>query len=35
MLRGAFPVADLTQSRQRERDVLLPWRGAEVRGICS
>ena len=35
MLRGAFPVADLPQSRQRERDVLLPWRGAEVRGICS
>ncbi|MGR3564728.1 MAG: hypothetical protein ACU0FH_18765 [Heliomarina sp.] len=35
MLRGAFPVADLPQNRQRERDVLLPWRGAELRGICS
>lgn len=33
MLRGAFPVADLPHSR--ESDVLLPWRGVDLAGICD
>lgn len=33
MLSGAMPVSPLPQTR--ERDVLLPWDGAEVRGICD
>ena len=33
MLSEAFPVSDLP--RRRESDVYLPWRGAELRGICS
>lgn len=33
MLRGAFPVSDLPQSR--ESAVLLPWKGAQVEGICD
>ncbi|MFD3190558.1 hypothetical protein ACFMPD_09825 [Sedimentitalea sp. HM32M-2] len=34
MLSGAFPVADLP-GPQRESDVYLPWKGAELRGICG
>ena len=34
MLKGAFPVSDLPGSR-RESDVYLPWKGAELKGICS
>jgi hypothetical protein len=34
MLKAAFPVSDLPQSR-RESDVFLPWKGAEIRGICD
>lgn len=34
MLKGAFPVSDLPGS-QRESDVYLPWKGAELNGICS
>jgi len=33
MLKGAFPVSDLPQSR--ENDVYLPWKNAEVDGICD
>lgn len=33
MLSGAFPVSDLPPAR--EHDVFLPWRGAELGGICS
>ncbi|GHG99973.1 hypothetical protein [Pseudodonghicola xiamenensis] len=33
MLAGAMPVAPLPQSRQS--DVILPWRGVELTGICS
>ena len=33
MLSGAFPVARLPQSR--EGNVFLPWRGAELKGICD
>lgn len=33
MLSGAFPVSDLPPAR--ESDVFLPWRGAELGGICS
>ena len=33
MLRGAFPVSDLPQSR--EHAVRLPWKGAQVQGICD
>jgi len=28
-----MPVSDLPQSRQS--DVYLPWKGADLRGICS
>ena len=35
MLKGAFPVADLPGGGQRESSVLLPWRGAELKGICD
>lgn len=34
MLKGAFPVADLPGAR-RESDVYLPWKGAELQGICD
>ncbi len=34
MLRGAFPVTDLPGPR-RESDVHLPWKGAELDGICA
>jgi len=34
MLKGAFPVSDLPGA-QRESDVHLPWKGAELKGICS
>lgn len=33
MLSGAFPVSELP--KMRESDVYLPWRGAELDGICS
>ncbi len=33
MLKGAFPVSDLPQSR--EHAVRLPWKGAEIEGICD
>ncbi|WP_424984490.1 hypothetical protein [Microbulbifer sp. S227A] len=33
MLSGAFPVSDLPAAR--ESDVYLPWRDAELAGICS
>ena len=33
MLKGAFPVSDLPQSRESE--VYLPWKQAELRGICD
>ncbi|ATF17832.1 hypothetical protein [Phaeobacter gallaeciensis] len=33
MLKGAMPVSDLPQSR--ESDVYLPWKEAELRGICA
>ena len=33
MLKGAFPVSDLPQSRESE--VYLPWNQAELRGICD
>lgn len=33
MLAAAFPVSRLPQSRQH--DVLLPWKDAELRGICD
>lgn len=33
MLSGAFPVADLPAAR--DSDVLLPWKGVELRGICD
>lgn len=35
MLKAAFPVADLPRDGQREHDVLLPWRGAELNGMCD
>ena len=35
MLKGAFPVADLPRNGKREWDVYLPWKGAELGGICS
>ena len=35
MLKEAFPVADLPKNGHREHDVLLPWRGAELNGICA
>lgn len=34
MLKDAFPVSDLPQSK-RESDVYLPWKDAELRGICD
>ncbi len=35
MLRGAFPVSDLPRGGRRESDVFLPWKGAQVSGICT
>jgi hypothetical protein len=35
MLKGAFPVANLPRDGKSEWDVYLPWKDAEVRGICS
>jgi len=35
MLKGAFPVTDLPQNGKREWNVVLPWSGAELGGICS
>jgi hypothetical protein len=34
MLSAAFPVADLPGTR-RESDVYLPWKGADLNGICA
>lgn len=34
MLKGAFPVSDLPGSK-RESDVYLPWKDADLKGICS
>ncbi len=34
MLEGAFPVSDLPGTR-RESDVYLPWKHAELKGICD
>ena len=34
LLSGAFPVADLPGA-ERESDVYLPWKGAELGGICA
>lgn len=34
MLKAAFPVSDLPRGR-RESDVYLPWKGAEIAGICD
>lgn len=34
MLKDAFPVSDLPQSK-RESDVYLPWKDAELEGICD
>ena len=33
LLKGAFPVSDLPQSRESE--VLMPWDGVELKGICD
>ncbi|MFK7751700.1 MAG: hypothetical protein AB8B51_04050 [Sedimentitalea sp.] len=35
MLRGAFPVSNLPGSRPDGTEVILPWRGAELNGICA
>ncbi|MEX0340584.1 MAG: hypothetical protein AB3N11_16275 [Arenibacterium sp.] len=35
MLAAYLPVTPLPPGGQRESDVLLPWRGAQTRGICS
>jgi hypothetical protein len=35
MLAAYLPVTPLPRGGGRESDVLLPWRGAQVRGICS
>ncbi|WP_109466477.1 hypothetical protein [Albibacillus kandeliae] len=35
MLKVAMPVADLPRNGKRESDVYLPWKGAEVKGICD
>lgn len=35
MLKGAFPVADLPRDGEREWDVYLPWKGADLKGICT
>lgn len=34
MLKGAFPVADLPGAK-RESDVYLPWKDADLEGICT
>lgn len=34
MLKGAFPVSDLPGT-ERESDVYLPWKDAELAGICN
>jgi hypothetical protein len=33
MLAAAMPVSDLPQSRAH--DLVLPWKGADLRGICG
>lgn len=35
MLSVYLPLKSLPVGDARERDVLLPWRGAEIKGICS
>ena len=35
MLNGAFPVSPLPRDGRREHDVILPWKDADLRGICA
>lgn len=35
MLKDAFPVSDLPPDRKREWNVYLPWKDAELGGICA
>ena len=35
MLRDVMPVADLPRDGRRERAVQMPWKGAELNGICA
>lgn len=35
MLSAYLPVTNLPTGGKRESDVLLPWRGAQIKGICS
>ena len=35
MLRAVMPVTDLPRGGRRERPVLMPWKGAELNGICA
>jgi hypothetical protein len=35
MLSGAFPVADLPSDGKREWNVYLPWKEAELGGVCA
>lgn len=35
MLSAAFPVSDLPRNGKRERDIILPWKDAELDGICA
>lgn len=35
MLSKELPLSDLPKNGRRERDVLLPWKGAELNGICA
>jgi len=35
MLKGAFPVSDLPRDGKREWDVYLPWKEADLGGICA
>ena len=35
MLRAVMPVKDLPRSGRRERPVAMPWKGAELNGICA
>lgn len=35
MLKGAFPVSDLPRDGKREWNVYLPWKKADLHGICA
>lgn len=35
MLKGAFPVSDLPRDGKREWNVYLPWKDAQLGGICT